>query len=216
MIETSIECFNEYLSFTNKISSWNDKDTLSPQILHLIKIKMFKKSDTYFVGIKLYCDMYCIDCTWSTQSPIRYRLVIFCFRAIYKYKMSPKKKKSIIRFVLNTCQSFPMVQLMTRFLYEYLIFNLSKALNHQDGIGMGTDDTGVPCLHYWNTYSCDFVGELEDPLPTSHYQMTYKPAAYATCINMRIKHGPLTRHVKLLVAHAPGTFSPAADFKGNR
>ena len=31
-------------------------------------------------------------------------------------------------------------------------------------------------------------------------------------------HGPLTRYVKLQVAHAqgmPGTFSPAADFKGN-
>ena len=32
-------------------------------------------------------------------------------------------------------------------------------------------------------------------------------------------HGPLTRYVKLLVAHAPGmpgTFPPATDFKGNR
>ena len=31
-------------------------------------------------------------------------------------------------------------------------------------------------------------------------------------------HGPLARYVKLRVAHAPGmpgTFSPAADFKGN-
>ena len=34
-----------------------------------------------------------------------------------------------------------------------------------------------------------------------------------------LTHGPLTRYVKLQVAHAPGmpeTFSPAADFKGNR
>ena len=34
-----------------------------------------------------------------------------------------------------------------------------------------------------------------------------------------LKHGPLTRYVKLRVAHAPGMpgkFSPAADFKGNR
>ena len=33
------------------------------------------------------------------------------------------------------------------------------------------------------------------------------------------RYGPLTRYVKLQVAHAPGmpgTFSPAADFKGNR
>ena len=32
-------------------------------------------------------------------------------------------------------------------------------------------------------------------------------------------NGPLTRYVKLQVAHAPGmpgTFSPATDFKGNR
>ena len=28
-------------------------------------------------------------------------------------------------------------------------------------------------------------------------------------------HGPLTRYVKLRVAHMPGTFSPATDFKGN-
>ena len=36
------------------------------------------------------------------------------------------------------------------------------------------------------------------------------------CIDL---HGPLTRYVKLQVAHAPGmpgTFSLAADFKGNR
>ena len=35
---------------------------------------------------------------------------------------------------------------------------------------------------------------------------------------MHAPHGPLTRYVKLQVAHAPGmpgTFSPAADFKGN-
>ena len=34
-----------------------------------------------------------------------------------------------------------------------------------------------------------------------------------------IYHGPLTRYVRLCVAHAPGmpgTFSPTADFKGNR
>ena len=32
------------------------------------------------------------------------------------------------------------------------------------------------------------------------------------------RHGPLARYVKLQVAHVPGmlgTFSPAADFKGN-
>ena len=32
-------------------------------------------------------------------------------------------------------------------------------------------------------------------------------------------HGPLTRYVKLLFAHAPGmpgTFPPTADFEGNR
>ena len=28
-------------------------------------------------------------------------------------------------------------------------------------------------------------------------------------------HGPLARYVKLLVAHAPGTFSPATEFKGS-
>ena len=36
---------------------------------------------------------------------------------------------------------------------------------------------------------------------------------------MAVCHGPLTRYAKLQVAHAPGmpgTFSPAADFEGNR
>ena len=36
---------------------------------------------------------------------------------------------------------------------------------------------------------------------------------------LAVDHGPLTRYVKLQVAHAPGmpgAFSPAADFKGNR
>ena len=39
------------------------------------------------------------------------------------------------------------------------------------------------------------------------------------CVSKPSHHGPLTRYVKLQVAHAPGmpgTFSPAADFKGNR
>ena len=38
-------------------------------------------------------------------------------------------------------------------------------------------------------------------------------------LGFAVAHGPLTRYVKLQVAHAPGmpgTFSPAADFKGNR
>ena len=39
-----------------------------------------------------------------------------------------------------------------------------------------------------------------------------------TLQNSCVSHGPLTRYVKLQVAHAPGmpgTFSPAADFKEN-
>ena len=39
------------------------------------------------------------------------------------------------------------------------------------------------------------------------------------CCHLAASHGPLTRYVKLQVAHAPGmpgTFSPAADFKENR
>ena len=42
----------------------------------------------------------------------------------------------------------------------------------------------------------------------------YKPDTQS----VPISNGPLTRYVKLQVAHAPGmpgTFSPAADFKGN-
>ena len=39
------------------------------------------------------------------------------------------------------------------------------------------------------------------------------------CYLITPSHGPLTRYAKLQVAHAPGmpgTFPPAADFKGNR
>ena len=44
-------------------------------------------------------------------------------------------------------------------------------------------------------------------------------AGSITSIPTPLWHGPLTGYVKLQVAHAPGmpgTFSPAADFKGNR
>ena len=44
-------------------------------------------------------------------------------------------------------------------------------------------------------------------------------AVAVTLYEHHISHGPLTRSVKLQVAHAPGmpgTFSPAADFKENR
>ena len=45
------------------------------------------------------------------------------------------------------------------------------------------------------------------------------PPAIDTRWEVNSANGPLTRYVKLQVAHAPGmpgTFSPAADFKGNR
>ena len=45
------------------------------------------------------------------------------------------------------------------------------------------------------------------------------PASMRVAMENRGNNGPLTRYVKLQVAHAPGmpgTFSPAADFKGNR
>ena len=41
----------------------------------------------------------------------------------------------------------------------------------------------------------------------------------AFCLDRMLFHGPLTRYVKLQVAHAPGmpgTFPPAADLKENR
>ena len=50
-------------------------------------------------------------------------------------------------------------------------------------------------------------------------QATEVGTALGVLGNMYFHHGPLTRYVKLQVAHAPGmpgTFSPAADFKGNR
>ena len=46
-------------------------------------------------------------------------------------------------------------------------------------------------------------------------RQTSGDASYASILS----NGPLTRYVKLLFAHAPGmpgTFSPTADFEGNR
>ena len=48
--------------------------------------------------------------------------------------------------------------------------------------------------------------------------ITYPCLRFDTHLLIHV-HGPLTRYVKLQVAHAPGmpgTFPPAADFKGNR
>ena len=54
----------------------------------------------------------------------------------------------------------------------------------------------------------------------SHFSSQWHYVDPDLCHDMAsLGHGPLTRYVKLQVAHAPGmpgTFSPAADFKGNR
>ena len=77
----------------------------------------------------------------------------------------------------------------------------------------------------WINTSCEFI--MNDCMTTTK-QSTTKPCAYflgytvrlwchnAFDSNIRSCHGPLTRYVKLRVAHAPGmpgTFSPAADFQ---
>ena len=65
------------------------------------------------------------------------------------------------------------------------------------------------CLKKLLLNSCQFV----------QIQCVNSARRHIIYIYLVAEHGPLTRYVKLQVAHAPGmpgTFSPAADFKGNR
>ena len=72
---------------------------------------------------------------------------------------------------------------------------------------------------------------IDEVLELENQQQQFQAVCLVCSINHRItstitqtikkisRHGPLTRYVKLQVAHAPGmpgTFSPAADYKGNR
>ena len=64
---------------------------------------------------------------------------------------------------------------------------------------------------------CDAV--MWSNLDTILYNLQGRPMLWMLMPQWPNGHGPLTRYAKLQVAHAPGipgTFSPAADFKGNR
>ena len=67
----------------------------------------------------------------------------------------------------------------------------------------------------WNSLRAD-VKHSEN---LYHFKKILLNGAYRVNVMGLLYNGPLTRYVKLKVAHAPGmpgTFSPAADFKGNR
>ena len=61
------------------------------------------------------------------------------------------------------------------------------------------------------------LGVVSNPWPLNPREIVRPPQRWPAC--SLFGHGLLTRYVKLRVAHAPGmpgTFFPAADFKGNR
>ena len=77
-------------------------------------------------------------------------------------------------------------------------------------------DVDMRCLHviYCNIAN-GYIGTLTSFRSPLYENFSANDAIMTACAY----HGPLTRYVKLQVAHAPGmpgTFSPAADFKGNR
>ena len=82
-------------------------------------------------------------------------------------------------------------------------------------------------MSYHNVLHDEGIGlDLENPifLPRNVFllgmrEMVLGGSGTGTLQQKVMGHGPLTRYVKLQVAHAPGmpgTFSPAADYKGNR
>ena len=74
-----------------------------------------------------------------------------------------------------------------------------------------------PMSFPWNMQNFKFEKTYDRPV--RHVQPIHTQwASIRTCRYVGY-HGPLTRYVKLRVAHAPrmpGTFSPTAEFKGNR
>ena len=75
-------------------------------------------------------------------------------------------------------------------------------------------------IHIWHHSSGLVLGQVNNGSSSVCYmKQWWKCIDPQKCLLQNVDNGPLTRYVKLQVAHAPGmpgTFSPAADFKENR
>ena len=105
-----------------------------------------------------------------------------------------------------------------------------KALRHWLLWGEFTGDRWIPltigqwrgkCSIWWRLMNSSYIPNaiLSNFSSLKKSYATYIPIRIIRFMYGKLYHGPLTRYVKLRVAHAPGmpgAFSPADDFKGNR
>ena len=144
-----------------------------------------------------------------------------------------QKKSNIFRLLDHKSRMFINMSLyIIKDLYASCLFDLPDMLSHNKQ-HKAIRDPSVYAPSQWDTtLQCNLI---------SQWLGAYTKWFLCYTINMRavnqewqtwshikadennrhaiFHNGPLTRYVKLQVAHAPGmpgTFSPAADFKGNR
>ena len=85
---------------------------------------------------------------------------------------------------------------------------------------MSTNECSQPASK--SSWDSQDFGDISMVLKMAHFRKSTGPRWVNYYLHFTIYpncHGPLTRYVKLQVAHAPGmpgTFPSAADFKGNR
>ena len=88
-----------------------------------------------------------------------------------------------------------------------------------DCITITKQSTTKPCAYFLGYTVCaDGLIDIVSVFISIDTDANYLTESSSTC-NITSHHGPLTRYVKLRVAHSPGipeTFLPATDFKGNR
>ena len=143
---------------------------------------------------------------------------IYIYIYIYIYIDIPGKWLLVVNTV-DQCSYPPSLPVMISKLYHILVCFAFVKLDRMfsaEGTRIGQAQTTNPVLismHESNFYAMD-----ESNFLLAHGSLIRLPRE-TKCYLLKVHYGPLTRYVKLQVAHAPGmpgTFSPAADFKGNR
>ena len=149
----------------------------------------------------------CIKHWWSSEKGRHGHVWIrFSFRFISLINMRLNKTPTILQVRFSNAFSW-LIKISMKFDSESQT-NTTPALvplTH-----LGTISPIPPCDFKRNKEMCDICVSREITVVFTRHKGDTRP---------RGVNGPLTRYVKLQVAHAPGmpgTFSPAADFKANR
>ena len=108
-------------------------------------------------------------------------------------------------FILSKCMH--ALNCLSASVWQHLIVNINPIVRFW-------------CIEYITTIVSSVVFGVSGNLPaTNQNSRNSMHRCISPNVLKRADHWPLTRYVKLRVAHAPGmpgTFSPAAEFKGNR